>query len=473
MKRTQDTQDINDTKKPRLNQAYNDMYSQYNLLSQSTIAQNFGQPFTNYPPMYYGTMATQYGYPPAFFNPGLADANRTIYLGGIPDDTPASEVLKQVKTGAIESYRSLPEKRCAFLSFIEPASAHAFYQELSCKKLSVNHQEIKHGWGNSTPLHMALKAKIQAGATRAVYFGKLEPGMTKEEMIGHISKYGDYEEIKIVNEKSCAFVHFLNINSATRCVADMPMLPEWQSKRINYAKDHCATNTEMMTPPNNFALDPYSQSVMHLQQVQPQPQPLPQIAMAGNILRTIYIGNLQPEVKYEDICNAIRGGNVLQVRYFPDKRIAFVSFMDAGTAVAVFNFANSQGLVIKGRKVKVGWGKPSSIPGPILQAIQQGATRNVYIGGIHETVNEEKLRKDFEQFGEIELVNLYREKSCAFVNFTSVNSAVTAVTSIRNSNPDYAGLKVNYGKDRCGQPPRMRSHDNDAKKPEVVKEESE
>ncbi|KAI9280637.1 hypothetical protein BY458DRAFT_450794 [Sporodiniella umbellata] len=448
MKRSQDNEESNDNKKPRLNQAYNDMYSQYNLLSQCSNAQSFGQPFGQYPGsmygMNYGTMASPYGYPtPSFFNPAFADGNRTIYLGGIPDDTPASEVLKQVKTGAVESYRALPEKRCAFLSFIEPASAHAFYQELNCKKMMVHHHEIKHGWGNSTPIPMPLKSKIHSGATRAVYLGKLAPGTTKEEVTSWVSKYGEFEDIKCVTEKSCAFVHFLTIQSATRCVVDMSLLPEWQTRRVNYAKDHCAT-MDMNHHGPGFGGDPYS------------PSP-------GLILRTIYIGNLQPEVKTEDICNAIRGGNVLQVRYFPEKRIAFVSFMDAATAVSVFNFANSQGLVIKGRKVKVGWGKPSSIPTPVLQAIQQGATRNVYVGGIQDSVTDDQLRKDFEEFGEIELVNLYKEKNCAFVNFTSVQSAVNAVASVKTSHPEYVHLKINYGKDRCGQAPRIRPHDSEKK----------
>ncbi len=44
--------------------------------------------------------------------------------------------------------------------------------------------------------------------------------------------------------------------------------------------------------------------------------------------------------------------------------------------------------------------------------IQNGATRNVYIGNIEDfdVFNEEKLKRDFGEYGEIELVNFLKEK---------------------------------------------------------------
>lgn len=76
--------------------------------------------------------------------------------------------------------------------------------------------------------------------------------------------------------------------------------------------------------------------------------------------------------------------------------------------------------------------------------VQSGGSRNVYaspfsalrrldisnrapqIGNIDDfdLYNEERLRKDFGEYGEIELVNTLREKQCAFVNFTNIANAV-------------------------------------------------
>ena len=58
--------------------------------------------------------------------------------------------------------------------------------------------------------------------------------------------------------------------------------------------------------------------------------------------------------------------------------------------------------------------------------VQAGGSRNVYVGNIEDFdyYSEEKLRRDFGEYGEIELVNTLREKQCAFVNFTNIASAV-------------------------------------------------
>lgn len=102
-----------------------------------------------------------------------------------------------------------------------------------------------------------------------------------------------------------------------------------------------------------------------------------------------------------------------------------------------------------------------------------GATRNVYVGNIEDfdLFSEERLKRDFAEYGEIELVNFLKEKyvrstdfpfrqlltlphrNCAFVNFTNISNAIKAIENIKNK-PDYTTLRVAHGKDRCANPPR-------------------
>lgn len=44
--------------------------------------------------------------------------------------------------------------------------------------------------------------------------------------------------------------------------------------------------------------------------------------------------------------------------------------------------------------------------------MHSGATRNVYIGNVedYETFTDEKLKRDFGEYGDIELVNFLKEK---------------------------------------------------------------
>jgi len=110
--------------------------------------------------------------------------------------------------------------------------------------------------------------------------------------------------------------------------------------------------------------------------------------------------------------------------------------------------------------------------------------RHLQVGNIEdfEAYDEDKLRKDFGEYGEIELVNFLKEKQCCFVNFTNITNAVRRSFSLPLSlsclrardveltgavssqikaiegikqHPDYAKLKISYGKDRCGGAPRQ------------------
>jgi hypothetical protein len=95
-----------------------------------------------------------------------------------------------------------------------------------------------------------------------------------------------------------------------------------------------------------------------------------------------------------------------------------------------------------------------ALPPAIALAVSGGASRNVYIGNLDETWTEERLRQDFSEYGEIELVNTLREKSCAFVNFTNIANAIKAIEAVRGRE-EYKRFKINFGKDRCGNPPRQ------------------
>lgn len=108
------------------------------------------------------------------------------------------------------------------------------------------------------------------------------------------------------------------------------------------------------------------------------------------------------------------------------------------------------------RRLKLGWGKNAGpLPPALALAVHSGATRNVYIGNIEdfETFSDDKFKRDFGEYGDIELVNFLKEKNCAFVNFTNISNAIKAIEGVKNK-PDYANLRIAHGKDRCANPPR-------------------
>jgi hypothetical protein len=97
----------------------------------------------------------------------------------------------------------------------------------------------------------------------------------------------------------------------------------------------------------------------------------------------------------------------------PDVMAQFVTFIDPAAAFTFFQVASYQGLTLNNRRLKIGWGKNSGpLPPSLALSVHSGATRNVYIGNIEDfsSFSEDKLKRDFGEYGEIELVNFLKEK---------------------------------------------------------------
>ena len=401
----------------------------------------------------------------------MGGTSRTVYLGNIPADTPAEELLSHVRSGQIESVRMLPDKNCAFISFLDGSSATHFHSDAILKKLNIKGQDIKVGWGkpSQVPTSVALAVQ-QSTASRNVYLGNLPDDVTEQELREDLGKFGAIDTVKMVREKNIAFVHFLSISNAIKAVAQLPQDQKWQPpRRVFYGKDRCAyvSKTQQQNAAQYLGIAPGYAHVLNGADRDLISNALAQQSVAAAAVattaggvnnlgnRTIYLGNIHPETTIEEICNVVRGGLLHHIRYIPDKHICFVTFIDPTSAASFYALSNLQGLMIHNRRLKIGWGKHSgALPPAIALAVSGGASRNVYIGNLDEGWSEERLRQDFSEYGEIELVNTLREKSCAFVNFTNIANAIKAIEGMR-SRDEYKRFKINFGKDRCGNPPRQ------------------
>lgn len=266
--------------------------------------------------------------------------------------------------------------------------------------------------------------------------------MTEQQLRDELSRFGLIDQVKIVKDKNIGFVHFLSIGVATKVVGTLPQEPQWAGKRVNYGKDRCAYVPRREQHAANAAQVAAAQSLAVAQGGYGNaPISLPlaggidalnglgvgSVGGANGLLaaaaaaaqtgmnRTIYLGNIHPDTTSEDICNAVRGGVLHSIRYMPDKHISFITFIDASSAFQFYQHSSLHGLTINNRRVKLGWGKNSGgLPTNIALAVASGATRNVYVGNIREGEweewSEDRLRRDFGEFGEIELVNFFKEK---------------------------------------------------------------
>lgn len=145
---------------------------------------------------------------------------RTVYIGNLPATASVDELLNLVHFGPLESIRVLPEKSCVFLSFLDAQTAASFHADATIKKLSLHGQELKIGWGKPSPVPAQVQLAIQqSNASRNVYLGGLDEGMTEEMLRDDLSRFGLIDQVKIVRDKNIGFVHFLSISVATKVCA--------------------------------------------------------------------------------------------------------------------------------------------------------------------------------------------------------------------------------------------------------------
>ncbi|CCC71414.1 hypothetical protein NCAS_0H01040 [Naumovozyma castellii] len=419
----------------------------------------------------------------------ISAPSRTVYLGNIPSNLTVKELLDHVRSGVVEDVKIIPEKLCAFISFVDESSALLFHSDAILKRLNIGGKDIKIGWGKPTTVDPMISARIiNDDATRNVFIGHLnktdndsctkEP-ITEAKLREDLEDFGEIETVKIIPEKGIAFVHFSSITSAIKCVHNLrSMNPYYENKKIAYGKDRCAFITK--TQQHNAAQFLGVQSGMEnmakfsdrkfisnaLLQQSAAAAAIATAAGGPNNLgnRTVYLGNLPKDIKIEEICNVVRGGLLQSVKLLSDRYVCFVTFIDPTAAAQFYAMSSLHGLTIQKKRCKVGWGKHSGpLPNALALAVSNGASRNVYIGNINfekdamrdpRIFTEDSLRKLFRQYGEVEQINFLPEKNCCFINFTNISNAILALDKIK-SNPHFEDLKINFGKDRCGNVPHQ------------------
>lgn len=414
-------------------------------------------------------------------SPSVAPS-RTVYLGNIPSDIEPNELLDYVRLGILEDAKILPAKNCAFISFIDHQLALLFHSDCILKKLNIKGNDIKIGWGRDTPISPAVLETIQRdGATRNVYLGNLNNPLTgqvitEEELRQDLAPFGVIDCIKIIPEKGIAFIHFLSILSAMKCVANLPFKNKYLDKKCFYGKDRCAfiTKTQQHNAAQYLGLAPGMEHIVTaadrefissalVQQSAAAAQIATHAGGANNLgNRTVYLGNLHQDSSIEEICNVVRGGLLQSIRFLKERHVCFITFIDPIAAAQFFAMCQLHGLTIHNRRIKVGWGKHSGpLSNALSLAVSNGASRNIYVGNIvdFEYFNHDKLRHDFSNFGDIEQINYLQEKNCAFINFVNISNAIKAIDGIK-SFQDYKSLKINFGKDRCGNLPRQFQQQN-------------
>lgn len=307
-----------------------------------------------------------------------------------------------------------------------------------------------------------VRDAIANGATRVLFVGGTGT-MTEEIIAEYFARFGDIENVVVKPQKGIAFVNMTSVKSAMAVVkaSELGQLElNGRKLNVNYSKEGVP------------ARDPRKR-VEELYAQYSAPPPPPPGAEGGynnsgynnsgynnsgysnsgySNSRSIFLGDIPEDATNSDIGKiANRYGPIESFRIYHDKHNAFLNFVDPASAAALHAAASQRPLSIRGRRLKVGWGKSVEIRPDLLESIRKGATRNLFIGNLPENCTPEQLKEALGPYtkGEYDSVSVLSAKRIAFVNLTSIRSAVSAKIQLSKEPVTIDGhtLKVNYAKE--------------------------
>lgn len=389
---------------------------------------------------------------------------RSVLISNLPSSISEEKFLDCVSFGPVESchFVDLDTKSgSVVLSFLNHQTAQDFFSDASnshelAVKLGAPHLAVS--WTASSAIPSSVKKAVEENpaTTRAVFVSYLEcENLTQDDVLEKLQDFGPIESVETDYDRKHVTCNYTCISHALEAIKSLKNDSSLQRAKVFHAKDRCCS-----APTDSFT-DSFSDEATATATAT--------AAIAGDVNmgnRTVYLGNLHPETPTEKICNIVRGGLLHTVRR--DKYSCFVTFIEPLAAAQFFATASMEGLYLLGRRLKVGWGKHSGpLPNNIALAVTAGASRNVYIGSVSDSLvpQQSELWDDFSKYGEIEQINFFKDNKCAFVNYTSIASAIRLVDELNGSskaqahaawNNKYLDYKIAFGKDRCGNPPKSK-----------------
>jgi len=392
--------------------------------------------------------------------------SRSLYFGNISPAVTYYDVCKLANVyGNLELVKIVPQKKCAFVNFVREECAQRLFDETK-GSVELCGQRVVVGWAKTTPIRPEIQTAIDEGATRNLFVAGIG-GATEHMLSSVFLGFGDIENIVCVPRKGFGFVNMTSIKTAldakTACetqgieIAGRKLTVKWAKEGVPARDPRTVTNQPqypqpLHEPPRGFM--PH-QPQPHQQQQHFMP-PHAGMPLSGGS-RAIYLGNLAEEVSNREICKLGNKFGALElVRMNKEKKTAFINFIEASAAEAMFHAAQARPLVLHNAEVKVGWAKSARLRPEIQEAIQHGATRNLYVGGISENVTEDMLRKLIAPYchDEFDGIHILHEKKIAFVNLLSIKAAMWAKQALTSAEEpivlDNVPIKINFAKEHVG-----------------------
>ncbi|ORX56166.1 hypothetical protein DM01DRAFT_1334660 [Hesseltinella vesiculosa] len=263
----------------------------------------------------------------------------------------------------------------------------------------------------------AMPPPMPAYVSRSLWIGNIDTSISVELLTQTFSPYGPIESVRLLMEKECAFVNYYQVDHAIRAKDDI--LGPLGGKvghcivRIGFgrAEPSPMPPTASVGAPNSIT-----------------PPSLPASAAAKTNAAPIMPTTMQPVLMPSNSITTMNNTNHSSV--MPNHQLAVTTPpLTTSTPASATN----------------GTSNYTSLD----QHLTQQATRALWLGNITPSVNSTVLQRLFASYGTIESVRILPHKSCAFINFDSIDSASAAQDAfvrLHANTPPFTNVRIGFAK---------------------------
>lgn len=163
----------------------------------------------------------------------------TLWVGNVPPDCTEEELRMAFSPhGYIENVKIVAQKNCAFIRYDSLESAAVGHEAMHGQ--SIRNYVLRVGWGKPDVYGVTKQEPRETGPPpcRNLWLGNIGPLVQEDELRTSFEAFGKIEKIKLLPEKKCAFVNFMNMEEAMRARSAMQgRMLGGQPLKINYGKD--------------------------------------------------------------------------------------------------------------------------------------------------------------------------------------------------------------------------------------------
>ncbi|KAJ7672808.1 hypothetical protein B0H17DRAFT_1208526 [Mycena rosella] len=357
----------------------------------------------------------------------------TVSVHNVPPDAALGEFMRLVMFGPLLRVEDRPGRlaRVISLTFVENATAVAFFHEMNQNKVVLRGSRLMFAWAHPQgvppgPLSfLVVRPPVppQLVASRALYIHDTRRLGTREQFHQFIARYGPIERATFRGD--AAIVNFLAVSSAIKTAEAL----REDGVKASFTEDRCSVAGRARA------------------------------AALKSRTRQVILGDIPPGTRAADLCDHIRGGALERILVKPGRRFAFIHFLEHASAAAFYRHAHYHGITLGEQRLsaRIQAEAPDVVrlPADLARRVAAGASRCVRVTDV--LLPEARLRRELERLGPIERFEHSPSSRSATVAFESIQHAIMAVRAIQHPVRWRGWSDAGFAVDPCAAPLRGTS----------------